>query len=514
MSGVASRAGEPNFIFVSGCRAEQTSADAPFPTSGGKYAYFGALSYNLAGTLLQADPNDPTWTMQRVVEMTVAKMKARGFKQDPQLEAPANARLFWQPPAPQVATPQPPPPPPPPPAKPFVLVTNVGGNQVELGAGAATGVTEKSVYTIYEATDNKLEGPGIALAQVSAVGPMSCVADLKRVDATKLKKGCRAVETLHYYPPNRLYVALSGVQADAVKAALRNVPFVSVVGGLEDYVDRVLRVEQDAGGLRGYLINMDGQRFGTHTGPTAAALVEALREDLTNAYVIKRLALLENPSPPFKVKVWVEGEQPPKKLEGEKIVFKFRAERDCYLNLIDCGTSGKVTVLFPNAYHKDNRIQAGREYSIPSEEMAFDIETQGPAGLELVKAIATEKPLNLFGFDFRTLAEDKPFLTRDLGGSAATPAQLETTLSRSLGGDLATGFQSKDFVVRQRPAATAPPSAGTITQAATPTKPPQIVATQPAQPVKPTPVEITPEYIPTGGWASDAVIVSVKGKGV
>ncbi|MBI3947335.1 MAG: caspase family protein [Armatimonadetes bacterium] len=517
MGGVAARASEPSFTFLSGCRAEQTSADAPFATTGGKYAYFGALSYNLAGALMKADPNDPSWTMQRVVETAIASMKARSFKQDPQIEAPANVRLFWQRPAPPVATPttpvQPTPTATPPPSKPFILVTNLGGNQVELGAGAAAGVTEQSVYTIYEATDNKLEGTGIALAQVRVVGPTTCVAELKRADAAKLKKGCRAVETLHYYPPNKLYVALAGVQVGGVKAALQGIPFVSVVDSLEDYVDRVVRIEAGAGGFRGHLINMDGQRFETRTGANAPALVEALREDLTNAYVIKRLALLQNPAPPFRVKAWVEGDQPPKKLEGEKIVFKFRAERDCYLNLIDCGTSGKVTVLFPNAFHKDNRIQAGREYAIPSDEMGFDIETQGPAGLELVKAVATVKPLNLLGFDFSTLAQDRPFLTRDLDESVAAPAQMEVALSRSLGGDLAGGVRGKDFVIKARPAATAPPSAGTI-QVVAPTKPPEVFTAQPIQPVKPTPVEVTPEYIPTDGWATDVVIVAVKGKGV
>jgi len=77
-------------------------------------------------------------------------------------------------------------------------------------------------------------------------------------------------------------------------------------------------------------------------------------------------------------------------------MFFVEAERDCYLTLIDIGTSGNLTVLFPNAYDRNNRIQAGRRYEIPGTSYGFDIHVGGPPSIERVKAIATTQPFTLF----------------------------------------------------------------------------------------------------------------------
>ena len=521
-------ADDMHYTLFTGCRSEQTSADAPFPL-GNQYFYFGALSFNLAGALSSMDASDPKVTYEKVSELATTKLKQRGFKQDPQLEGLTTARVFWVAPAQQTVTP----PPTPKPTKPYITVTKVGGDRVELDAGSAAGLTAKSIYTIYEATDNELEGDGIALAQVSFVGATASVAVLRRADARKLRPGCRAVETVHYYPPNMLYVAVEGVQKPGLEAALSKIRFVSVVKDRNtQYTDRVLRAKDDGRDLTGWLVNSEGRRFLDRKGRGPEALIDDLRDDLINAYVIKRLTLLENPSPSFKVKVWVEGAQPPVKTEGEKIVFKFRAEKDCYLNLIDCGTSGKVTVLFPNAYHKDSKILAGKVYSIPSDDMEFDIDTQGPAGRELVKAIATEKRLNLLDFNFAGLAKDENggFLGCNERTTDGEPARMEDNLTRGLGTELVSeGNRSKDFRVTKRPkpepvinTPPPPPPAPPVVQAPPPMPPkPPVVAPPPPPPaepvkppVKPQPVTVTTDQIPTLGWATDSVIVDVKSKGV
>lgn len=85
---------------------------------------------------------------------------------------------------------------------------------------------------------------------------------------------------------------------------------------------------------------------------------------------------------------------------GQKIVVGFRANRDCYLTLLNIGTSGKLTVLFPNSLHKDNFLQAGRDYQIPASNDEFEYELQGPTGIEKIKAIATLKPVELLESNF------------------------------------------------------------------------------------------------------------------
>ena len=74
---------------------------------------------------------------------------------------------------------------------------------------------------------------------------------------------------------------------------------------------------------------------------------------------------------------------------GDKIIVHFSASCDCYLTLLNIGTSGRLTILFPNALHKSNMIRANEFYEIPSKEYGFAYELQGPPGIEKLKAIAT-----------------------------------------------------------------------------------------------------------------------------
>lgn len=96
---------------------------------------------------------------------------------------------------------------------------------------------------------------------------------------------------------------------------------------------------------------------------------------------------------------------------GDKIVVRFRSSRDCHLTLLNVGTSGKLTILFPNALHRDNRIRADQDYEIPGPDYGFEYQLQGPPGVEKLKAVATVEDIALLesSFDadggfFRTVA--------------------------------------------------------------------------------------------------------------
>jgi hypothetical protein len=74
---------------------------------------------------------------------------------------------------------------------------------------------------------------------------------------------------------------------------------------------------------------------------------------------------------------------------GTRIVVAFRANRDCYVTLLNVGTSGKLTILFPNSLHPDNRVAANRVTEIPGPGDGFEYQLAGPGGTERIKAIAT-----------------------------------------------------------------------------------------------------------------------------
>ncbi len=78
---------------------------------------------------------------------------------------------------------------------------------------------------------------------------------------------------------------------------------------------------------------------------------------------------------------------------GEDVVIQFKADKDCYLALIDIGTSGKTIILFPNKWHSDNRIEKDKTYTIPPLGSDFSYKVLLPAGEEHIKALASVDPV-------------------------------------------------------------------------------------------------------------------------
>lgn len=78
---------------------------------------------------------------------------------------------------------------------------------------------------------------------------------------------------------------------------------------------------------------------------------------------------------------------------GDLVRFRFRATFDGYLYVINSGTSGSQSLLFPgNATGRDNRVQAGREYTIPGSGASFKV--AGPAGHDIVYWLVSPVPLD------------------------------------------------------------------------------------------------------------------------
>jgi hypothetical protein len=73
--------------------------------------------------------------------------------------------------------------------------------------------------------------------------------------------------------------------------------------------------------------------------------------------------------------------------EGDRVRFKYRTNVDGYLYVIDIGTSGKSSTLFPNAdTGQDNHVTASKDYQIPASDTAV-FRIAGPAGYDVVTFI-------------------------------------------------------------------------------------------------------------------------------
>ena len=90
----------------------------------------------------------------------------------------------------------------------------------------------------------------------------------------------------------------------------------------------------------------------------------------------------------LKVRAWVDQKNSTYRLK-EMVTFYVKANKDCYITLLDIGTTGAATVIFPNSLHRNNYIKAGDILTIPKEADSFRFKAIGQRGKEIVKVIAT-----------------------------------------------------------------------------------------------------------------------------
>lgn len=82
--------------------------------------------------------------------------------------------------------------------------------------------------------------------------------------------------------------------------------------------------------------------------------------------------------------------------QDDRVRFRLRTNFDGYLYVMDQSTSGGYTLLFPtDETGKQNRIEAGKDYTVPATEGWFRI--AGPPGHEIVYWLAS--PVELQGPD-------------------------------------------------------------------------------------------------------------------
>ena len=101
---------------------------------------------------------------------------------------------------------------------------------------------------------------------------------------------------------------------------------------------------------------------------------------------------------------------------GDQIRFRFKSNFAGFLYVVNEGTSGDTTTLFPSAdTGTDNRVEAGREYLIPGNQGAFRL--TGPVGYDNVYWIVSPVRLGTEAPKYKPLPAPPP------PGSAPTNMQ-------------------------------------------------------------------------------------------
>ena len=117
---------------------------------------------------------------------------------------------------------------------------------------------------------------------------------------------------------------------------------------------------------------------------------------------------------------------------GEKVRLFVKPSRDAWITVLNVGPSGQTTVLFPNAYQKDNKVSGNHTVEIPSPASGAHIRVSAPVGRELIKVVASTSPVPLFpagktrsAGPFATVEADARSVARDLQVTMDTQANQE-----------------------------------------------------------------------------------------
>ena len=121
------------------------------------------------------------------------------------------------------------------------------------------------------------------------------------------------------------------------------------------------------------------------------------------AYAQPRISpqgIIVNPVPTdLQVKTWVDkdpsGSGSPAYLIGENIVVYAQVNQDAYVYLFNINADGKIDLILPNPYDRDNFLRAGQVKSFPPRGARYTLTVSGPEGLDRVLAVASKRPLSL-----------------------------------------------------------------------------------------------------------------------
>jgi uncharacterized protein DUF4384 len=112
---------------------------------------------------------------------------------------------------------------------------------------------------------------------------------------------------------------------------------------------------------------------------------------------VERRAAVTPGSTPLAFKLWTDKKE---YKVGDTVKVGFEAPRDGYVTLVNVGTSGRITILYPNAYAPDHAVKAGRTYSVPAPGDPYELTLGGPEGVELVYAVFTTSAIRFAETNF------------------------------------------------------------------------------------------------------------------
>ncbi|MBT4504605.1 MAG: DUF4384 domain-containing protein [Gemmatimonadetes bacterium] len=391
--GTRSIGDEKAFTMIASSSSSETSASSVF-YQGLTRVWSGVLTFNLLNAMKKADGET---TYEQLMANVVRDVKKRNPKQTPQLEGAGDRPLFANTGG-NLSS------------RNYLRVTRVEDGRAQLRSNSFGNELPGSIYKVLDANTGKSVG------RIKITRSLGSMLDGEVIEGgDKVVAPAMAVEEFRARSDEKLHVRVADFGDQKINGAMHQrldrMDFVQVAASDTHYFDVALNGQIDGSVVSlfsGYDITAWLEEGGMQsssevTSKNVDEIMGVLRPLLENAYAVKKLARMDNESPPFRVSVWVTGTPDPGKKQekfvemkiGDPVYFHFHSDKDAYLTLLNVDSQGAITILFPNEYMPFNRVVAGKTYSIPTPEMGFEMHLGGAGGQEMVKAFATEFPMDL-----------------------------------------------------------------------------------------------------------------------
>ncbi|HEY8531074.1 MAG TPA: DUF4384 domain-containing protein [Limnochorda sp.] len=169
------------------------------------------------------------------------------------------------------------------------------------------------------------------------------------------------------------------------------------------------------------------------------------------------LGIIVQPEPRGDLRVRIETDRSRYDL-GDEVEIRYWVNKDAYIYIYNLDAAGRVSLIFPNRFDRNNRVRAG-SHKLPGGGYAFEV--RGPEGVEYLQIIASATPLTFYG-DRALEREAFP----DLGAAGHLEEKVRAELRTVPGNGWAVDWTS--FRVGRGPAPPSPSRRGWLRVLSTP----------------------------------------------
>lgn len=167
---------------------------------------------------------------------------------------------------------------------------------------------------------------------------------------------------------------------------------------------------------------------------TLDQVTQKLSDEAINSLAI--YLLLDNPDSPYTVLLKLDRGQNPVYRVGEtlKLTFKVLKHRTAastvYIQIFAINSLGAMTMIYPNKFAQQQRIEVDREYTFPRDQDDFEWALDPPPGTEYIQAIVTNEPSDVFNMQKRSTSEEFPEVRGVNGRTEAHARSINTRIRR------------------------------------------------------------------------------------